>query len=147
MTHGETISLGSTPTCAFGQFGVAHMLTSTLQDDYRITAFVPGLDRIVGRTLLLDHISDPTTRPLDQLLRDHFLQCLLKHVKGSGEQQWDYARTFGIGSFDLSNEAVWGTEEGKERLELELEERLFDHRLRDQGSGSRPVTPAGLVRV
>ena len=107
---------------------------------------MPGLDGIVGRVLRLDHIADPTMRPLDELLRDHFRQGLLKHVKGAGERQWNYAQTFGIGRFDLSDAAVWGTEEGKERLELELEERLFDHRTL-QEEASRPVTPVGLVRV
>ncbi|KAI0746833.1 hypothetical protein C8Q80DRAFT_1121547 [Daedaleopsis nitida] len=101
-------------------------------DSYRITPFVSGLDGIVGRTLELDHILDPSTRPLDQLLRDHFTQGLLKHVKGPGEKQWDYDSTFGIGAFDLSDSTVWGTEEGKERLELELENRLFEYRLRQE---------------
>ncbi|KAI0693931.1 hypothetical protein C8T65DRAFT_667437 [Cerioporus squamosus] len=97
-------------------------------NEYRITAFVAGHENIVDRVLRVDHISDPTKRPLDQLLRDHFLQGLLKHVKGAGEQRWDYEHTFGTGAFDLSENAVWGTEEGKERLELELENRLFEHK-------------------
>ena len=98
------------------------------QDGYRITAFVSGHDTIAGRVLRLDHIVDPTTRPLDQLLRDHFLQGLLKHVKGSGERHWD----FRSGALDLSDGALWGTGEGKERLEVELEHRLFDHRSKQQ---------------
>ncbi|KAI0653880.1 hypothetical protein C8Q70DRAFT_926852 [Cubamyces menziesii] len=97
-------------------------------DGYRITAFVSGHDTIAGRVLRLDHIVDPTTRPLDQLLRDHFLQGLLKHVKGSGERHWD----FRSGALDLSDGALWGTGEGKERLEVELEHRLFDHRSKQQ---------------
>ncbi|KAI0646353.1 hypothetical protein C8Q79DRAFT_909764 [Trametes meyenii] len=104
-------------------------------DGYRITAFVAGHDSIVGRDLQLDHISDPTVGPLDQLLRDHFLQGLLKHVKGRGERHWD----FGAGALDLSDMDVWGTEEGKERLEVELENRLSEHRLKQEG----PV-PSGL---
>lgn len=107
---------------------VRHLPHLRPKDEYRITAFVAGHDGIVGRILHLDHISDPTKRPPDQLLRDHFLQGLLKHVKGLGERRWDYAQTFGIGAFDLSDRVVWGTEEGKERLELELENRLFEHR-------------------
>ena len=116
---------------------VAHVsvLTCIHQDGYRITAFAKGLDSVVGRELQLDHISDPTTRPLDQLLRDHFLQCLLKHVKGVGERTWDYDHTFGIGAFDLSDRVVWGTEEGKERLEVELENRLFEFRLQQEDLG------------
>ncbi|RDX54567.1 hypothetical protein OH76DRAFT_977030 [Lentinus brumalis] len=113
-------------------------------DEYRITAFVGGHDNIVGRALRLDHIADPTKRPPDQLLRDHFLQGLLKHVKGAGERRWDYAQTFGAGCFDLSECAVWGTEEAKERLELELENRLFEHRAHQETSGI-PRFPVGAA--
>ncbi|KAI8970880.1 hypothetical protein BD414DRAFT_518217 [Trametes punicea] len=94
-------------------------------DGYRITAFVSGHDSIAGRVLRLDHISDPSTRPLDPLLRDHFSQGLLKHVKGRGERHWDFSRPL-----DLSDARLWGTDEGKERLEVELEHRLFLHRLK-----------------
>ncbi|KAI0674355.1 hypothetical protein C8Q78DRAFT_1067406 [Trametes maxima] len=105
-------------------------------DGYRITAFVAGHDSIVGRDLQLDHISDPTVGPLDQLLRDHFLQGLLKHVKGHGERHWD----FGAGALDLSDMDVWGTAEGKERLEVELENRLCEHRLKQEGA-----VPSGVA--
>ncbi|KAI0360629.1 hypothetical protein OH77DRAFT_1392868 [Trametes cingulata] len=100
-------------------------------DDYRITAFVAGHDSVAGRSLQLHHLSvDPSTLPLDQLLRDHFLQGLLKHVKGRGERHWD----FGCGALDLSDSRVWGTKEGKERLEVELENRLWEHRAKQNGS-------------
>jgi hypothetical protein len=69
---------------------------------------------------------DPTIRPLDELLRDHFLQGVLKHMKGVGEPTWDYEGTFGDGAFDLSRRQIWGSAEGKERLELELSDRLFE---------------------
>lgn len=95
------------------------------QDGYRITPFVAGHHDLAGLVLQMDDISDPATRPLDGPLREHFLQGLLKHVKGCGERHWD----FGIGALDLSDEMVWGTEEGKERLEIELDNRLFDYRL------------------
>ncbi len=120
------------------------LLIPPFQDEYRITAFVGGHDNIVGRALRLDHIADPTKRPPDQLLRDHFLQGLLKHVKGAGERRWDYAQTFGAGCFDLSECAVWGTEEAKERLELELENRLFEHRAHQETSGI-PRFPVGAA--
>ncbi|KAI0635220.1 hypothetical protein C8Q77DRAFT_1106744 [Trametes polyzona] len=103
-------------------------------DCYRITAFIAGHDNIVGRMLETESISSPGTCPLDDLLRDHFLQGLLKHVKGHGELHWD----FGAGALDLSDSEVWGTEEGKERLELELENRLFDHR-QSQGELDDPA--------
>ncbi|KAI0330290.1 hypothetical protein GY45DRAFT_1323834 [Cubamyces sp. BRFM 1775] len=110
-------------------------------DGYRITAFVAGHDTIAGRVLRLDHIVDATAaRPLDQLLRDHFLQGLLKHVKGSGERHWD----FRSGALDLSDDALWGTEEGKERLEVELEHRLFEHGVRQQQQQQRLSQISGL---
>ncbi|EIW63014.1 uncharacterized protein TRAVEDRAFT_56202 [Trametes versicolor FP-101664 SS1] len=91
---------------------------------YSITPFVSGHGDLAGLVLQVDDIADPTTRPLDAPLRDHFLQGLLKHVKGCGERHWD----FRTGALDLSDRNVWGTDEGKERLELELDNRLFDHR-------------------
>ncbi|KAL7284158.1 hypothetical protein ACG7TL_001439 [Trametes sanguinea] len=108
-------------------------------DGYRITAFVSGHRTIAGRTLELDHISAPSARPLDQLLRDHLLQGLLKHVKGRGERHWDFT-----GAFDLSDSGLWGTEEAKERLEVELEHRLLGHQLKQGGHGDGPPpTPPG----
>ncbi|KAI0372001.1 hypothetical protein BV20DRAFT_941114 [Pilatotrama ljubarskyi] len=102
-------------------------------DDYRITAFVAGHDSVSGRVLQLHHLSaDPATLPLDQLLRDHFLQGLLKHVKGRGERHWD----FGSGALNLSDARVWGTADGKERLEVELENRLSEHRSKQDGGHS-----------
>ncbi|KAH9852582.1 hypothetical protein C2E23DRAFT_885712 [Lenzites betulinus] len=101
-------------------------------DDYRITAFVPGHDGIVGEFLDMGDISDPVTRPFDQALRDHFAQGLLKHVKGRGERHWN----FSSGAMDLSDAKVWGTPEAKERLELELENRLFEHRMRQESEDS-----------
>ncbi|KAK2462179.1 hypothetical protein APHAL10511_005811 [Amanita phalloides] len=98
-------------------------------DNYRITAFINGLSHVHGLVLQLDHIEDPTIRPLDQLFRDHFLQGVLKHIKGAGEPTWDYEEAFGDGSFDLSNQDIWGNAEGKERLELEFADRLFEHQV------------------
>jgi len=79
--------------------------------------------------LQLDHIVDPTIRPLDELFRDHFLQGLLKHMKGAREPTWDYDDAFGDGAFDLSRQEVWGGDEGKLRLELEISDRLFEHQI------------------
>jgi len=62
------------------------------------------------------------------------MQGILKHMKGSGEPSWtsqDDDDTFGEGS-DLLNPKVWNTREGKERFELALVDRLFDHRLMQQ---------------
>jgi len=51
---------------------------------------------------------------------------VLKNVKGVGEPTWDYElESSEGGKFDLSRRDVWGSEEGKERLEVELANRLF----------------------
>ena len=78
--------------------------------------------------LQIDHIADPTIRPLDELFRDHFLQGVLKHMKGAGEPTWDNEDAFG-GGFDLSRQEIWGGAEGKRRLELELTDRLFENQI------------------
>jgi hypothetical protein len=44
------------------------------QAGYVVFPFVAGYTDIAGRILKLDHIADPQIRPLDELLRDHFLQ-------------------------------------------------------------------------
>lgn len=98
-------------------------------NNYRITAFTNGNADINGKYLRLDHIQDPTLRPLDELFIDHFKQGLLKHMKGPGEPAWSYEDCEdAFGDLNLSNMNIWGTREGKERLELALADRLFDHR-------------------
>jgi len=104
-------------------------------NNYRITAFTNDNADINGRYLELNHIQDPTLRPLDELFTDHFMQGLFKHMKGTSESTWSYDdcdNASGDGSFDLSNMDVWGTKEGKERLELALADRLFDHQVLQQ---------------
>jgi len=73
-----------------------------------------------GSVLHLNHIVDLTICPLDELFHDHFLQGVLKHMKGAGEPTWDHDDPFGDGSFDLSRQEIWGSAEGKEWLELEI---------------------------
>lgn len=110
-------------------------------NNYRITAFTNGNADINGLYLQLDHIQDPTLRPLDDLFTDHFMQGIFKYMKGTGEVGWtyeDYDDAFGDGSFDLSNLETWGTEEGKRHLELALADRLFDHQILHQQE--RPET-------
>jgi hypothetical protein len=104
-------------------------------DNYRITAFINGNADINGLCLQLDHIQDPTTRPLDELFTDHFMQGIFKHMKGASEPVWtyeDYDDAFGDGSFNMSNPKVWGTREGKKRFELALTDRLLDHRVQQE---------------
>ncbi|KAI5985199.1 hypothetical protein EDD15DRAFT_2476890 [Pisolithus albus] len=106
-------------------------------DGYRITAFTNGNADINGLHLQLNHIQDPTLRPLDELLTDHFMQGLLRHMKGAGETTWTYEDrddAFGEGS-NLSNPRIWEISDGKELFELALADRLFGHRISQQESG------------
>jgi len=59
-----------------------------------VVPFVPYED-VAGKILKLDHITDPNLRPLDDLLRDHFYQCVLNKMKGEGEPRWDYYKALG----------------------------------------------------
>ncbi|KAH9051295.1 hypothetical protein EDB83DRAFT_1301064 [Lactarius deliciosus] len=105
-------------------------------NNYRITAFTNGNADVNDLYLKLDHIQDPTLRPLDELFTDHFMQGIFKHMKSAGEVSWsceDFDDAFGDGSFTLSNPKIWGTEEGRKRFELTLSDRLFDHRISQQG--------------
>jgi hypothetical protein len=108
--------------------------THSSQNNYSVTTFTNGNADINGLSLQLDHIQDPKLRPLDELFIDHFMQGLFEHMKGAGEPAWtyeDYDDAFGDGC-DLSNHRIWGTREGKERFELALADRLFDHRILQQ---------------
>jgi len=70
------------------------------------------------------------------------MQGLFKHMKGPGNSAWsyeDYDNAFGDRSFNLSNMKIWGTGEGKERLELALADRLFYHEMSQQ-DGPRETT-------
>jgi len=93
-----------------------------------VIPFTGGYSDIAGKVLKLDHINNPNHRPLDTLFRDHFLQCVLKNMKGEAEPTWDYEDTFGDGSMDLSQE-VWASDSGQAHLELEIADRLYDLRV------------------
>ncbi|KAF8337655.1 hypothetical protein F5887DRAFT_1137796 [Amanita rubescens] len=80
-----------------------------------VVPVVGGYDDVAGKTLKLDHITDPNLRPLDELFRDHFLQCVLRRMKGEGEPSWDYEEAFDD-DVDLSKD-IWSGKQGKE-LEL-----------------------------
>lgn len=122
------------PECVFNfRIYIAPQDSLSAQNNYRITAFTNGNADVNGHNLQLDHIQDPTLRPLDELFTDHFMQGLFKHMKGAGELAWtyeDYDDAFGDGN--LSNHWIWGTREGKERFELALADRLFDNRVLQQ---------------
>ena len=68
--------------------------------------------------LKLDHIIDRNLRPLDDLFRNHFLQSMLKNMKGAGEPAWDSEDALGGGErVDLSRSDIWGGKLGQEHLE------------------------------
>jgi hypothetical protein len=85
----------------------------------------------------MDHIQDPTLRPLHVLFTDHFMQGIFKHMRGEGEvertdEDEDPEDALGEGTFSLSNPRIWGTTEGRRLFELELTDRLFYHQM-EQG--------------
>ena len=88
-----------------------------------VVPFIGGYDDVAGKTLKLDHITDPNLRPLDELFRDHFLQCVLVR-KGERRPSWDYEEAFDD-EVELT-EDIWSGKEGKEHLEYELSSRLHD---------------------
>jgi hypothetical protein len=73
------------------------------QRGHLVIPFVGGYDDIAGKFLKLDHIQDPNHRPLDDLFRDHFRQCMLKNMKGIRATGWDYEDALDDGSV-LSHE-------------------------------------------
>jgi hypothetical protein len=89
-----------------------------------VVPFIAGYDDVAGKTLKLDHITDPNLRPLDELFRDHFLQCVLKRMKVGYELPWDYEEALDD-DVDLSND-IWSGKKGKEHFEFELASRLHD---------------------
>ncbi|KAF8956349.1 hypothetical protein BDZ97DRAFT_2079926 [Flammula alnicola] len=68
--------------------------------------------------------------PSADLLRDHFRQCVLRHVKGAGESNEPHRRfdpdiDLQAGSFNLTAGSWWSGLEGKRQLEAELAGRLW----------------------
>jgi len=75
-------------------------------------------------------------RPLDELLRHHFLQGILKNVKGVGEPDWDFEEALSDGHVDLSRTKIWGTDIGRAHLEAELADRLHGVRIQQEEADS-----------
>ena len=103
------------------------------QAGYVVIPFIAGYKDIAGKILKLDHIADLNIRPLDELLRDHFLQCVLKNMKGAGEPTWDYEDALGGGRMDLSND-LWGGKKGQAHFEFEMAHRLHTLRVEQEAS-------------
>lgn len=73
---------------------------------------------------------NPRYLPSPDLLRDHFRQCVLRHVKGAGEndgplRKFDPDADLRAGGFDLAEGSWWSGPEGKRQLEAELASRLW----------------------
>jgi hypothetical protein len=98
--------------------------TEFLQRGHVVIPFLPGYDDVAGKVLNLGHILDADSRPLDELFRDHFLQAVLRNMKGVGEAYWDYEDALGDGWLDLSKQEVWAGELGKAHFEFEMAHRL-----------------------
>lgn len=80
--------------------------------------------------LWINETVDAKYRPSEQLLREHFRQCVLANVKGAGRSSDDYIDP--EEDFDLSNFERWGkeiSEDEPSRLELELRARLYSSAL------------------
>jgi hypothetical protein len=92
MMHGITTSLLSIPTFVlfFHLYPVSVSHHPFRQRGHVVIPFVPGYDGIAGNVIQLGHITDQNLRPLDDLFLDHFLQGVLKNMKGAGEPTWDY---------------------------------------------------------
>ncbi|KAF9523138.1 hypothetical protein CPB83DRAFT_863366 [Crepidotus variabilis] len=68
--------------------------------------------------------------PSPELLRDHFHQCILRHVKGAAEatepeRYFDPDIDLGAGGFNLVTGSWWSSSNGKKQLEAELAGRLW----------------------
>ncbi|KAF8573888.1 hypothetical protein K439DRAFT_1398775, partial [Ramaria rubella] len=98
-------------------------------DEYRITDFREDQE-FNGRQLWINENADPRHRPSDDLLREHFRQCVFANVKGAGRQDDDFFDP--EDDFDLSDFTRWGREinEGQPtRLELAVRSRLYSRAL------------------
>jgi hypothetical protein len=134
MMRGTTTSLRLILTFAFFVWSQYPFLSLIPQCGHVIVPFVPGYDDIAGKVLKLDHITNPNLRPLDELFRDHFLQGVLKNMKGASEPTWDYEDALGGGMMDLSRLDIWGGKSGKEHLEFEMAHRLHSLRVAQEAS-------------
>ena len=107
-------------------------MTILLQDNYRIVDFV-GRDpnrSPHGRIFYRNPNEHQRYLPSADLLRDHFCQCVLRHVKGAGEsnesqRRFDPDIDLRAGGFNLTTGNWWSGSEGKRQLEAELAARLW----------------------
>jgi len=98
-------------------------------DEYRITDFGASNPHVTldGRQF---HIADVEGhfRPSDDLLRDHYRQCVLACMKAAAEparlRRFDPDIDLGPGGFNLEEGNWWSGAQGKGQMEVELAARL-----------------------
>jgi len=99
-------------------------------DGYHITQFTCSDPQHTtdGLVFYIDQTVAQHFRPSDDLLRDHFLQCVLACMKATvnprGLRKFDPEIDLGPGGFNLERDSWWASSEGKEQLEVELRGRL-----------------------
>ena len=108
------------------------LVTALLQNNYLMYNFV-GRDPCHtphGKKIYCNPNVPTFHQPSPDILRDHFHQCVLRHVKGAGEVV-DMERRFdpdidpSSGGYILEHGSWWSTLQGKKQLEAELEARLW----------------------
>ena len=128
----DDYSIGVNPDVrAYTLYLGIHAITP-LQENYCIYDFV-GRDpnRSPHRRTFYRNSNEPQMYlPSADLLRDHFRQCLLRHVKGAGksderQRHFDPDIDLRRGGFNLSTNSWWSGCEGKKQLEAELAARLW----------------------
>ena len=124
LMPGIATDLLSIPMFAFYIYPQRQFSPRVLQHGHVVVPFVPGYDDIAGKVLKLGHIQNPDLRPLDDLLRGHFLQGVLKNMKGAGKLVWSHGDALCGGGVDLSRTDIWDNKPGREHLEFEMAHRL-----------------------
>jgi hypothetical protein len=107
------------------------------QDEYRITDFGASNPNVTpdGRQFYVADVEEHF-RPSDDLLRDHYRQCILACMKAAAGpanlRRFDPDINLGPGGFTLEEGSWWSGPEGKEQMEVELAARLH-HTLVSRG--------------
>jgi hypothetical protein len=104
-------------------------LTILLQDNYRIYDFVvrdPGHSPH-GRIFYRNPNEPHHYLSSADLLRDHFPQCVFRHVRESQDtyRRFDPDIDLNAGGFNLTIGSWWSGSEGKRQLEAKLAGRLW----------------------
>ena len=110
-----------------------------VQDEYRMTDFGASNPSATpdGRQFYVADVEEHF-RPADDLLRDHYRQCVLAYMKATAGpvhlRRFDPDINLGPGGFNLEEGSWWSGPEGKEQMEVELAARLH-HALVSRVSG------------